>query len=222
MHAALKRLVDANSAVEDAQRALDAALAHRKESALGLAEIVDDDARWQAALLAFREFGAGLSLQLAEAATGQPGRKSQSHFLVRAGRRSVHPKRHEPAGERTPLTEWPAPDTLERTLIAGHIEHGEAYVVERQLGWGNVRVPLKPAEARAYLEDPTAAMAAKVGLAREDLVEWLTTEGSVFCDGVTAKGEPCKSMVLGLNSQLGIGPWRAAKARGGYCRRHGG
>lgn len=222
MHAVLKRLVDANSAVEDAQRALDAAHAYRKQAALGLAEIADEDERWQAALFAYRAFGQGLTLQLAEAATGQPGRKSQSQFLVRAGRRSVHPKRHAPAAERARLTEWPTPDALERTLIAGHIEHGETYVVERQLGWGNVRVPLKPAEAQAYLEDPTAAMAAKAGLTRDALIEWLATEGSVFCDGVTTKGEPCRSLARGLSSQLGIEDWKAAKARGGYCHRHGG
>lgn len=225
MHPALQRLVDANTALENAQRALELAQDQRRQAALALIEIEDEDQRWQAAIFAYREFGHGLSLALAEAATGLPGKKAQSRFLVRAGRKSYQPKGHGSdavAHIPEPMSEWPAPDQLEREVISSHIAHGEPYWVDRGLGWGRLRVDLQPDEARTYLEDATGAMASRVGLTREEFVEWLSTEGFVRCSGVTLKGAPCKAGVKGLSGQMAIGPWKAAKDRGGYCSTHGG
>ena len=112
MHQALKRLVDSNSAFEAAQRALAEAKEHRRLCALGLAEIEDEERRWDAALYAFREFGKGLSIPLAEAATGIPGRRSQSAFLVRAGRMTYQPKGRQFGSALIveAMSEWPAPE----------------------------------------------------------------------------------------------------------------
>ncbi|MGC1301468.1 MAG: hypothetical protein WA840_03745 [Caulobacteraceae bacterium] len=225
MHLALKRLIEANAAHEEAKRALADAHSARLQAALGLAEIVDEDERWQAALIAYREFGEGLSLQLAEAATGRPGKNAVSGFLVRAGRMTYQPKGSWPAGtvvESSEMTEWPAPDALEREIITSHIAHGEPYVVDAALGWGNLRVDLRPDQAKAYLADPTGALAARVNLTREQFVEWLSSAGSVGCEARTKKGEPCKLGVKGSRSQMGIRSWKAAKERGGYCSYHGG
>ena len=225
MHPALIRLVDANAAVEEAQRALETAKDQRQQSALGLAEIEDVDERWQAALFAYREFGKGLSLPLAEAATGLPGRQAQSTFLVRAGRKENQPKGHRPGASGIasgPITEWPAPDELERDLIRSHVAHGKPFWVDHGLGWGRLRVELQPTEAAAYLQDATGSLARRVGLSREMFVEWLSSEGSVRCDGVTLKGSACTASVAGVRGQLAIESWKAAKARGGYCSRHGG
>ena len=194
MHPALKRLLEADAQMIEAQEALAAAQEKRRACALQLSQIEDEEERWQAALYAFRECGKGLSLQLAEAATGLPGRRAQSTFLVRAGRKEHQPKGHgggAVAAARA-LTEWPALDGLERDLIRSHIEHGQPYSIDYGLGWGNVRVSLEPAEAEAFLRDPTDAMARKAGLSREGFVEWLSTEGSVRCEGVTQSGHRCR------------------------------
>ena len=224
MHPALSRLVEANSALEAAEQALGEAQERRRQAALGLSDIEDQDERWQAALSAYRQFGKGLSLALAEAATGLPGRQAQSTFLVRAGRKQNQPKGRWAGthGVANPVTEWPAPDALERDLIRSHISHRKPYWLDRGLGWGQLRLELNPADAAAYLEDPTGALASRVGLSRELFIEWLSSEGSVPCDGVTLKGSACKAGVAGLSSQLAVEPWKAAKERGGYCRRHGG
>lgn len=225
MHPALQRLVDANAALVDAQRALELAQERRRQAALALAEIEYEDQRWQAAVFAYREFGRGLSLVLAEAVTGLPGKKAQSGFLFRVSRKSYQPKGHGADAIvhiHEPMREWPAPEQLERELISAHITHCEPYWVERGLGWGNLRVDLQPDEARAYLEDPTSAIAARVGLTRDEFVEWLSSEGSIRCSGVTQKGARCKSGVKGLSGQMSIGRWKEARARGGYCGVHGG
>ncbi len=225
MHPALQRLVEANNGLVAAERALEVAQGQRRQAALALAEIADEDQRWQAAIFAYCEFGKGLSLSLAEAATGLPGKKAQSAFLVRAGRKSYQPKGHgSPAADsdHEPMMAWPMPDELEREVINAHIAHGEPYWVDRGLGWGRLYVDLKPNQARAYLDDPTAALAARLGLTRAEFVEWLSSEGSVRCSGVTQKGTRCRSGVKGVSGQMRVAPWKAAKDRGGYCATHGG
>lgn len=224
MHSALKRLVEANAQLLQAQQTLETAQDHRRTCALQLSEIADENERWQAALFAYRNFGKGLSLALAEAATGLPGRRAQSTFLVRAGRKEHQPKGHggEAPEFAEPMTEWPAPDALEQELIRSHIAHGQPYWIDKGLGWGNVRTELDPDEAEAYLQNPTAAMARKASLSREDFVEWLSTEGFVRCEGLTRSGARCKSGVAGVSSQLPVKLWKKAKEKGGYCSRHGG
>lgn len=224
MHPALNKLVEANAQLEAAQTALSEAQEHRRQRALALSEIADEDERWQAALYAYREFGAGLSLALAEAATGLPGRRAQSVFLVRAGRRQNQPKGYGGgwSAPHEPLVEWPAPDELERAVIQTHIDHGKPYHLEQGLGWGKVSMTLEPAEARAFLREPTAALAEILKISREDFVEYLSSEGSVRCEGHTKKGDRCRTSVAGLSTQLGLKAWIDAKGRGGYCRRHGG
>lgn len=224
MHASLKRLIEADAEFKLAQAAMETAQEHRRQCALGLADIGDDGERWQAALSAYREFGKGLSLALAEAATGLPGRRAQSKFLERAGRRENQPKGHGAGSvaQSEPMTEWPAPDALEREVIRSHIAHRRTYGVDRGLGWGRLTVPLDPANAAVYLEDPTAGLAKGVGLTRDELVEYLSSEGAVRCEGRTLEGAPCRAGVAGLSSQLNLEAWKAAKARGGYCTRHGG
>jgi hypothetical protein len=225
MHPALQRLVDANTALVNAKLVVDQAVDQRRQAALALAEIGDENERWAAAIYAYREFGEGLSLVLAEAASGLPGKRAQSHFLVRAGRKTYQPKGHGSGGVvhvPEPMMEWPAPDALEREVINTYIAHGKPYWVELSLGWGNLRADLQPELARAYLDDPTSAMAVRAGLTRDEFIEWLSSGGSVRCNGVTQKGEPCKSGVKGVGGQMSVSRWKEAKERGGYCGAHGG
>lgn len=155
MHPALQRLIDANAAFVAAEQALEAARELRRETALQLAEIEDEQERWQAALLAYTEFGRDLSLALAEAATGVTGRRSQSEFLVRAGRLTHQPKENQiqASSERRPMTEWPMPGDLEREVVQSHIAHQTPYLIARGLGWSSIAVQLRPREAEIFLRE---------------------------------------------------------------------
>jgi hypothetical protein len=225
MHPALQRLVEADTALEDAKRAVELAAEQRRQAALGLADIEDDDQRWDAALFAYREFGQGLSFALAEAATGLPGKKAQTKFLVRAGRMPQHLRgRRTDAEARVyePRVEWPELSQLERGVIEAHIANGKPYWLHKGIGWESVDVDLQPDQARAYLEDPVGVIAARVGLTREEFHDWMSSEGSVRCSEITTQGRACKCLVRGLSSHLPLDRWKEAKDRGGYCSAHGG
>ncbi|MDP1618455.1 hypothetical protein [Phenylobacterium sp.] len=225
MHPALKRLVDANEELQRAERALDAAQERRRQAARELAQIEDREERTQAALHAYSEFGKGLSLALAEAVTGLPGRHGQSAFLVLAGRMKYQPKgRQIPniLSEREPVTGWRKPDEFESEVVRTHIAHGQDYWIDEGLGWQRLMTPLTPAQAADYLIDPTAAVAESLSLTREAFIEYLSTGGSVRCQGHNKDGTRCKSRVAGRTGQLKADVWKIAVERGGYCRRHGG
>jgi hypothetical protein len=225
MHPALLRLVDANEELQRAERALEAAQELRRRAACELAQIEDREERIQAALHAYREFGKGLSLALAEAVTGLPGRHGQSAFLVLAGRMQYQPKgRQAPqsATEREPVTGWREPDEFEREVVRAHIAHGQDYWIDEGLGWQRLRTPLTPAQAADYLVDPTAGVAKSLGLTREAFVEYLSTCGGLRCEGHNKDGTRCKSRVAGRTGQLDADVWKLAIERGGYCRLHGG
>lgn len=228
MHPALQRLVEAHASYEQAQRALIEAEEHRRDCALRLTDIDDPDDRLGAALYAYRKFGKGLSLPLAQAVTGLPGKKGQSRFLVLAGRRQDQPKgRARPDVETIifepePVTEWPALTALEREVVALHVKHRRPYVIECGLGWTVFSAILEPAEAEGLLDDPTSALASHFGLSRAEFVEWLSGNGHVPCEGRYENGRPCTSRVAGVRGQLEIDAWIAARQKGGYCKRHGG
>lgn len=225
MHPALRRLVAANTELEIARAALTAAEEYRRQCALDLADIEDLDERQRSGVFAYQQFGKGLSLALAEAVTGLPGKKGQSAFLVLAGRRANQPKGYgsKPlVTEHEPMTEWPPLDPIERDIVASHIRHHENYSIHRGLGWTALDANLNPTEAREYLNDPTGALAEHYGVSREGFVEWLSSEGHVSCEGSYQNGKPCSSRVAGLPGQLNLQAWKAAKAKGGYCRKHGG
>lgn len=225
MHPALQRLVEANVALEAAELALAEAQEHRRQCGLRLAEIEDPNDRLQAALYAYDAFGKGLSLVLAEVVTGLPGKRGQSKFLVLAGRLQHQPKGHR-AGRVTvasdAMTEWPAPTALEREVIESHIRHGKRYNLEYGLGWTNLSTSLTPSEATAFLRDPTAALAEHFDLSREAFVEWLSGWGHVGCEANYNNGKPCAARVASVPGMLQVEKWKIAKAKGGYCARHGG
>lgn len=225
MHPALQRLVDANDNLERAQHALDVAAQHRRACALQLNEIENPAERLDAAAWAYGVFGKGLSLVLGEAVTGLPGKRGQSQFLVMVGRKTYQPKGHGTDAVLTyddPITEYPAPDALERKVIAAHIAHGRPYAIDGYLGRLKISAQLAPSEACIFLDDATAALAAHNGVSREIFVAWLSSSGRVNCEARFANGNPCTSRVAGLTDGMRLEAWTAAKAKGGYCRRHGG
>lgn len=228
MHVALARLLDADADVERARRALEAAQDRRRECAVALSEIEDPDERLEAAIFA-NETLKGLSVALAQAVTGLPGKRGQSKFLQLAGRippSAPKPKRRRKSSSpnsEPPISElrqeWPAPSALERDVILSHIQHGRAYPIGTGIGWTSIHITLSPAEAAAYLEDPSAVMARKFGVSRDEFCEWFATDGSLACEGALVNGGSCRVLI---GSQLPIEIWKKAKVEGGYCRRHAG
>lgn len=226
MHPRLEALIAANSQFEAAKRAVVAAEDLRRQCATDLVHIEDQAERTAAAIEAYHAFGKGLSLALAEAVTGLPGRRGQSEFLVLANRKTYQPKGCEPRDRvvhvSEPMTEWPAPDALQREVMSAHIKRGKPYWLERVLGWTIMRVSLEPNEARAFLKDPTAALAAHHDMTREAFVDWLSSGGRVLCEDTYKNGNPCAAQVAGTTGFMSIERWKAAKAAGGYCKQHGG
>jgi hypothetical protein len=227
MHPALQRLVDANDDLEHAERALEVAQEQRRHCARDLAQIEDHEERCSAAVFAYHRFGKGLSAPLAEAVTGLPGKQGVSRLLVLAGRIQSELRGERPAyrgvvSEPEPVTEWRALEDFERDVVRTHIAHGEEYWIDEGLGWQSLRTPLSPAQAAEYLGDPTAAIAKSLGFTRDEFVEYLSSYGTVRCEGRNKDGTPCKSSVAGCTGQLDADVWKLANERGGYCRRHGG
>lgn len=227
MHPTLQRLVDANDELERAQRALEAAQEHRRQCARDLAQIEDVEERCSAAVFAYQRLGKGLSAPLAEAVTGLPGKQGVSRLLVLAGRIQYQPRGERPAyrhavAEPEPPTEWREVEDFERDVVRTHIAHGEEYWIDEGLGWQRLTTPLSPAQAAEYLVDPTSAIAKSLGLTREEFVEYLSSYGTVRCEGRNKDGSPCKSSVAGPTGQLDAKIWKLANDQGGYCRRHGG
>ncbi|MGH6964295.1 MAG: hypothetical protein ACREE0_07410 [Phenylobacterium sp.] len=226
MHPRLEALIAANSQFEKAKRAVVAAEDLRRQCAADLVHIEDQAERTEAAIEAYQAFGKGLSLVLAEAVTGLPGRRGQSEFLVLANRKTYQPKGRVPRDrvveESEPMSEWPAPDALQREVMSAHIKRDKPYWLEHFLDWTIMRVSLDPDESRAFLKDPTAAMAAHHDMTREAFVEWLSSGGRVLCGDTYKGGKPCAAQVAGTTGFMSIERWKAAKAAGGYCKQHGG
>jgi hypothetical protein len=226
VHLVLKRLVDANTAVEEAKAALMAAEDHRRQCALDMAKIEDDEERRTGAVWAYLKFGKGLSLALAEAVTGLPGRSGQSAFLVMAGRKEYQPKGSwldqgaVVAEDPAPL--WPDPDALERDVIRTHIAHKTPYLINEGLGWTKLMLQLDPSDAELFLNDPTAGVAQAAGVTRDELIEWLSTSGAVRCDALTKAGHRCHNGVAGVGHRGDLWDWKTTKDKGGYCSSHGG
>lgn len=228
MHPALQRLVEAQASYELAQKTLTEAEELRRNCALRLAEIDDREERTESAVWAYGKFVKGLSLALAEAVTGLPGKKGQSRFLVLAGCREEQRKGHTQHNvdtvlyEPEPVTEWPPLTPIEREVVASHVKHRQPYFIDCGLGWTVFSATLEPEEAEAFLIDPTSALAANCGISREMFVEWLSSSGHIPCEGHYGNGRACASRVAGVRGQLSLDEWIPARERGGYCKRHGG
>lgn len=224
MHAALKRLFDADVEVERAERALEAAQNQRYECAVALSEIDDPDERLQAVVFANQRLK-GLSVALAQAVTGLPGKKGQSKFPQLAGRippsePKLKTRRKNSSSDAVvarSMKEWPIPSGEKVDVIRAYIQHGKFYNLYTGLGWTSIHVALSPVEAVAYLEDPSGALARKFGVSRDEFCEWFGTDGSVACNGTLVKGGRCQILI---GSQLPIKVWKEVKDQGGYCKRH--
>ncbi len=60
-----------------------------------------------------------------------------------------------------------------------------------------------------------------VGLSRDDYVDWVHSQGCVYCCASTKSGSRCRNFILGAT---GLQPddWVKQRNEGGYCATHGG
>lgn len=87
--------------------------------------------------------------------------------------------------------------------------------------YGGVDVTMGPALLELYLDDPDAAAAKALHVSKEQYLEWLSSWGSIRCDGMTVKGLPCKQMATG-QSGLELNVWVERRSVAWHCHLHGG
>jgi len=109
---------------------------------------------------------------------------------------------------------------MDTDLLAALLEAGAW--IEARTSCGDQRYFIESVqEARAYLENEYAFVAAKHGVTEQDVRDWMACEGSAGCNGRTAKGKPCKNLAIG-GYRLGLSEYvRFRASGGGYCRLHG-
>lgn len=78
-----------------------------------------------------------------------------------------------------------------------------------------------PEQALRLLQDRQAVYGELMGLTRTEYVEWLSSEGSVYCSATTQKGNRCRNAIAGA-TLLEPAAWKAVCESGGYCAVHGG
>lgn len=88
------------------------------------------------------------------------------------------------------------------------------------LGGGRTAVTT-PGQALRLLEDKNEIYGELVGLSRTNYIEWVSSQGSVYCSAKTRKGDRCRNTVVGA-TQLEPAAWKTTYEASGYCATHGG
>lgn len=86
---------------------------------------------------------------------------------------------------------------------------------------GTRTIAANPEQALRLLQDKQTVYGELLRLSRTDYVEWLSSEGSVYCSARTQKGDRCRNAIIGATF-LEPAAWKAVCESGGYCAVHGG
>ncbi|MCK9511578.1 MAG: hypothetical protein M0R28_10160 [Pigmentiphaga sp.] len=86
---------------------------------------------------------------------------------------------------------------------------------------GNRTVVATPEQALRLLQDKYAVYGELVGLSRTNYIEWVASQGSVYCSATTQKGHRCRNPIVGA-TLLAPSAWKDTYESGGYCAVHGG
>ena len=86
---------------------------------------------------------------------------------------------------------------------------------------GSTTVSLTPDQVARLVTDKQAVFAEVMGLSDPEYIEWLQSQGSVYCSGRTRQGRPCRNFIVG-GTGLKPDEWKALRAAGGHCTVHGG
>ena len=78
-----------------------------------------------------------------------------------------------------------------------------------------------PEQALRLLKDKHEVYSELVGLSREDYIEWVSSQGSVYCSATTRRGNRCRNTIIGA-TLLAPSKWKTTCETGGYCSVHGG
>lgn len=100
-------------------------------------------------------------------------------------------------------------------------EAGCQFVVGVPSLGGKTSVPLTPDQVSRFVDDKQAVFAEVMGLSVPEYIEWVASQGSVYCSETTKRGRPCRNFIIG---GTGLNPeeWKALRAAGGHCISHGG
>lgn len=80
---------------------------------------------------------------------------------------------------------------------------------------------MTPEQVYLLTTDKQAVFADLMGLTKPEYIEWLHSQGSVYCSEHTKKGEQCRNIIVGA-TRLAPDDWKAQRGAGGYCATHGG
>ncbi|PWF23213.1 hypothetical protein [Corticimicrobacter populi] len=86
---------------------------------------------------------------------------------------------------------------------------------------GSHTVIATPEQALRLLQDKQEAYGELMGLNRTDYIEWLTSQGSVYCSATTQKGYRCRNTIVSATF-LEPSAWKTTCETGGYCAMHAG
>lgn len=106
-------------------------------------------------------------------------------------------------------------------LLKALVESGCELAVNVPALGGNRTVVATPEQALRLLQDKYEVYGELVGLRRTDYIEWVTSQGSVYCSGTTKKGNRCRNPIVGA-TLLDSLAWKDAHESSGYCAVHGG
>jgi hypothetical protein len=85
---------------------------------------------------------------------------------------------------------------------------------------GSATLGLTPEQAHRLTTDKQALFAELMGLSVPEYIEWLQSQGSVYCSARTKRGKQCRNFIVGA-TWLEPEKWKAQRAEGGYCAAHG-
>lgn len=84
---------------------------------------------------------------------------------------------------------------------------------------GNQTIAASPEQVLRLLQDKQEVYGELLGLNRTDYIEWIASQGSVYCSAKTQKGTRCRNTIT---SACFLPPltWRSIYTTGGYCSVH--
>lgn len=208
------------SQIQELQRQIGEARIARQAVALELKTVPNADQRVIEAVWAYKHLAPGVFYQLAEVATGRPGRKGQAVFLDMVGRKHRDPPttftvREEP----DPLDQLRPPVGFERDLALTHAAHGAPLWIELSGPQGPLRFDLPAALIELYITHPAEAFGRVLGVAPGILINWLTSQGVIYCGATTKKDARCRVPVAYSDDPR---KWGGMLEEEHFCAVHGG
>lgn len=106
-------------------------------------------------------------------------------------------------------------------LLSELVESGCELAINVPALGENRTVVATPKQALRLLQDKYAVYGGLVGLSRTNYIEWVASQGGVYCSATTQKRSRCRNPIVGA-TLLDSLVWKNTCELGGYCVVHGG